>query len=134
MAELAPGLVGEVTRQVTDDITAHAMGSGGVHVLGTPALLMLIEQAAIRALEGRLDPGQTTVGTHLDVRHLAATPVGMTVTARARLVSVDGRKLSYEVEAEDEREPIGTGTHERFVVDAERFLGRVAEKASNPSP
>jgi fluoroacetyl-CoA thioesterase len=127
---LEPGLTGEVGREVTEEITAQAMGSGGVRVLGTPALLMLMEQAALQAVEGHLEPGQTTVGTHLDVRHLAATPVGMTVTARARLVGVDGRRLSFAVEAEDEREPVGTGTHERFVVDAARFLDRVSEKAA----
>jgi fluoroacetyl-CoA thioesterase len=129
VTELQPGLTGEVVRVVSEDITAHAMGSGGVHVLGTPAMLMLMEQAALTAVEPALAEGQTTVGTLLDVRHLAATPVGMTVTVRARLVAIDGRKLTYDVDAEDEREPIGRGTHERFVVDLDRFLKRVAEKA-----
>ncbi len=132
MAELEPGLSGDVRRQVTDDISAHTMGNEGVHVLGTPALMLLVEQAAIKAIEGRLEEGQATVGTRLDVRHLAATPVGMTVTVRARLTEVDGRKLTYEAEAEDEQEPIGKGVHERFVVDMSRFLGRVAEKAGTP--
>ena len=129
MTELQPGLTGEVVRVVSEEITAHAMGSGGVHVLGTPAMLMLMEQAALSAVEPALAEGQTTVGTLLDVRHLAATPVGMQVTVRARLAAVEGRKLSYDVEAEDEREPIGRGTHERFVVDLDRFLKRVADKA-----
>ncbi len=129
MTEIEPGLTGEVVRVVSEDITAHAMGSGGVKVLGTPAMLMLMEQAALTAVEAALGEGQTTVGTRLDVQHLAATPIGMRVTARARLVAVDGRKLTYEVEAEDEREPIGRGHHERFVVDKARFLERVADKA-----
>jgi fluoroacetyl-CoA thioesterase len=129
VTELQPGLTGEVVRVVSEEITADAMGSGGVHVLGTPAMLMLMEQAALTAVEPALAEGQTTVGTLLDVRHLAATPVGMQVTVRARLVAVDGRKLTYDVEAEDEREPIGKGTHERFVVDLDRFLKRVADKA-----
>jgi fluoroacetyl-CoA thioesterase len=129
VAELQPGLSGEVVRVVSEDITAHAMGSGGVHVLGTPAMLMLMEQAALTAVEPALAEGQTTVGTLLDVRHLAATPVGMQVTVRARLVAIDGRKLTYDVDAEDEREPIGRGTHERVIVDVDRFLKRVAEKA-----
>ncbi len=131
MPELAPGLTGEVTREVTDEITAHAMGSGGVRVLGTPAMIMLMEQAALAAVEPCLAEGQTTVGTHLDVRHLAATPVGMKVTVRARLVEVDGRRLTFEVEAEDDREQVGTGRHERFIVDMARFLARVEEKATN---
>ena len=130
MATLEAGLTGEVTRQVTDDITAHALDNAGVRVLATPILLMLIEQAAIRAIEPTLAEGQSSVGTHLDVRHLAATPVGMNVTARARLVAVDGRRLTYEVEAEDEREPVAKGTHERFIIDMARFLARVEEKAA----
>ena len=136
MAQLAPGMTGEVTRVVTDDLTAHAMDNAGVKVLATPILVMLIEQAAIRAIQPALGEGQSSVGTHVDVRHLAATPVGMTVTARARLVAVDGRKLTYEVEAHDEHEPVARGTHERFVGDTHRFLARVAEKASraNPTP
>ncbi len=128
---LTLGMTGEVTRVVTDQITADAMGSGGVRVLGTPAMIMLMEQAALRAVEAALDEGQTTVGTHLDVRHLAATPVGMRVTARATLVEIDGRRLVFEVEAEDEREKVGTGRHERFIVDVERFLSRVQGKASH---
>ncbi len=130
MAQIEVGLTGEVTRRVTDDITAHAMGSGGVLVLGTPAMIMLMEQAAMSAHEGRLEPGQTTVGTHIDVRHLAATPVGMDVTVRARIVAIDERKLSYEVEAHDAREPVGIGRHERFIVDMGRFLKRVDEKST----
>ena len=132
MAGLEPGLTGVVKRQVTDDISAHTMGNEGVHVLGTPALMLLVEQAAIKAIEGRLAEGQATVGTRLDVQHLAATPVGMTATVRARLAQVDGRKLTFEIEAEDDQEPIGRGMHERFVVDMARFLARIAEKAGTP--
>jgi fluoroacetyl-CoA thioesterase len=130
-AELAPDLSGEVVREVTDEITADAMGSGGVRVLGTPAMIMLMEQAALKAVEPYLAEGQTTVGTRLDVRHLAATPVGMRVTVRARLVEVDGRRLTFEVEAEDEREPVGKGRHERFIIDRARFLDRVQNKAAD---
>jgi fluoroacetyl-CoA thioesterase len=129
VAALEPGLVGEVTREVTPDISAHSMGNEGVHVLGTPALLMLIEQAAIRAIEPTFAEGQSSVGTLLNVRHLAATPVGMSVMARARLVQIDGRRLTYEVEAHDDREQVASGTHERFLVDMARFLARVEEKA-----
>jgi fluoroacetyl-CoA thioesterase len=119
-ASLAPGLSGEVVREVTDEITAHAMGSGGVRVFGTPAMIMLMEQAALTAVEPYLAEGQ-----------LAATPVGMRVTVRARLVEVDGRRLTFDVEAEDEREPVGQGRHERFVVDRARFLDRVQQKSGN---
>lgn len=131
---LQPGLTGEVSREVTDEITADAMGSGGVRVLGTPAMVMLLEQAAMEAVRPMLAEGQTTVRTRVEIQHLAATPVGMRVTARARLVAVDGRKLTYEVEVEDEREPVGTGTHERFIVDMSRFLQRVAEKVGTAPP
>ena len=130
MAQLEPGMTGEVTRTVTEDLTAHHMDNAGVKVLATPILVMLIEQAAIRAIQSGLGNGESSVGTRVDVRHLAATPVGMQVTARARLVAVDGRKLTYEVEAHDEQEPVARGTHERFVGDTQRFLARVAEKAS----
>ncbi len=130
MSALEPGLTGEVTWEVTEERTAHALGNTGVYVLTTPMLLNLLEHAAIKALEPALAEGQASVGTHLDVRHLAATPVGMTVTARARLVGVGGRRLTFEVEAEDEREPVARGTHERFVVDMARFLARIDEKGS----
>ena len=106
------------------------MENTGAHVLATPILIMLIEQAAIRAIEAGLQQGHITVGTRVDVRHLAATPVGMKVTARARLIEVDGRRLTFQVEAEDEREPNARGTHERFVVDIAHFIKRAADKAA----
>jgi predicted thioesterase len=129
MAELTPGLAADVERVVDEAITAHTMGSGGARVLATPALVLLLEQAALKAVAGALGAGEGTVGTHLDVRHLAATPVGMKVTARARLATVDGRKLGFEVEAFDEHEQIARGTHERFVVDMARFMARAGQKA-----
>lgn len=127
---LAPGLTGEVTLRVSETHTAAALGSGNVNVFSTPALIALLEAAAIAALDGHLPSGQTSVGTHLDVRHLAATPVGMTVRAVATLTEVDGRRLVFAVEAHDDVEQVGAGTHERFVVDKARFEARVAAKGS----
>ena len=125
---LQPGLTGTASVAVTADLTAAALGSGNVDVYSTPALIALLEAAAINALAGHLADGQTSVGTALNVKHLAATPVGMNVTATATLTAVDGRRLVFEVSALDEAELIGQGTHERFIVDRERFEERVREK------
>jgi predicted thioesterase len=125
---LEPGLTGEASVTVSDDLTAAALGSGSVEAYSTPALIALLEAAAIDALQGRLPEGQTTVGTGLNVRHLAATPVGMTVDATAILKEIDGRRLVFEVSASDEVELIGQGTHERFIVDRARFEERVRGK------
>lgn len=127
--ELAPGLVGEVEIVVQPPDTADAMGNKGVHVLATPRLVALLEDAAIAAVQAHLPPGAGTVGTRLDVKHLAATPVGMRVRARAVLRQVDGRRFVYDVEAHDDLEKVAEGTHERFQINQARFLERVAEKA-----
>lgn len=126
--ELAPGLTGTARVTVTDDLTATTFASGTVAVYATPALIALLEAAAVAALDGYLPAGHTSVGTHLDVRHTAATPVGMAVEATATLTEVDGRRLVFAVRAEDEVEEIGTGTHERFIVDRARFEARTAAK------
>jgi len=125
---LQPGLTGEASVTVTDELSAIALGTGTVRVYSTAGLVALLEAAAVAALDGALPPGQTSVGTRLDVRHLAATPVGMMVSARATLQEVDGRRLVFAVEAWDAVEPVGAGTHERFLVDAERFEARAAAK------
>jgi predicted thioesterase len=122
--ELTPGLTAETETIVTEDNTAERLGSGSVPVFGTPALVGLMESAAIEALAGRLPHGATSVGGHIDVHHLAPTPVGMRVRARAKLVKVDGRRLMFQIEAWDERKKIGEATHERFIVDRERFLAK----------
>jgi fluoroacetyl-CoA thioesterase len=127
---LEPGLTGEILRMVTDSDTAAAYGSGLVPVLSTPHLIALMESTSQSVIEPYLDSGQTAVGTHVDMRHLAATPVGMKVRVQAELVEVDGRRLRFHVEAWDELERIGEAEHERFIVDRARFLKRVAEKAS----
>ncbi|HIE39629.1 MAG TPA: thioesterase [Anaerolineales bacterium] len=128
MDGLEPGLTGEAVCEVTRELTAARLGSGTVAVLGTPALVALMERAAVAALEGSLPPGRTSVGVRIDVHHLAATPVGMEVRARAELVAVEGRRLTFHIEAWDKVEKVGEATHERVVVDQGRFLGRVGGK------
>ncbi len=125
MTDLTPGLNAEIEHLVSDEDTAARWGSGLVPVFSTPALVGLMESAAVKALEGQLLPGQTTVGGRIDVRHLAATPVGMKVRARAELVSVEGRKMSFRIQAWDEVELIGEATHERYVIDEAKFLAKV---------
>lgn len=120
---------GEAERMVTEDWSAPGIGSGTVPVLATPALVALMEQAAVRALEGRLPAGQTSVGVRIDIRHLAATPIGMGVRALARLVAAEGRRLTFQIEAWDDAEKVGEAIHERVVVDAERFMERVRAKS-----
>lgn len=128
MSELSPGLTGELEHTVADADSASRWGSGLVPVFSTPALVGLMESVAVKALSGNLSTGQTTVGARIDVRHLAATPVGMQVRARAELTAVEGRKLVFKIQAWDEVELIGEATHERFVVDKARFLNRVQSK------
>jgi predicted thioesterase len=122
---LTAGLKGEAEMKVVEGNTAIEVGSGSVPVFATPMLVALMENAAINALGEYLPAGQTTVGTKVDVAHTAATPIGMTVTARAELMVVDGRRLVFEVTAEDEHGPVGRSTHERFMVDLEKFLAKV---------
>jgi fluoroacetyl-CoA thioesterase len=128
MSELVPGLIGELEHIVTDADTASQWGSGLVPVFSTPALVGLLESAAVKALTGHLPAGQTTVGVHIDVRHLAATPVGMQVRVRAELTALEGRKLFFKIQAWDAVELIGEAEHERFIVDEARFLARVQAK------
>jgi fluoroacetyl-CoA thioesterase len=133
-AEIRPGLVGEATRTVGSADLASAVGSGQLDVFATPVMLGLIELAAASAVDHLLPDGSTTVGTHLDVRHLAPSPLGIEVRARAELVAVDSRKLTFSVEAFDAVERIGTGTHERAIVSAERLLGRANGKRADIDP
>jgi predicted thioesterase len=125
---LTPGLVGESHATVDASLLASAVGSGAVQVFSTPSMIALMENAARQAVESILPAGQTTVGTRLDIRHLAATPVGASVRAHAELVEVDGRKLIFRVEAFDAQEKIGEGTHERAVVEPARLLARANAK------
>jgi predicted thioesterase len=128
MTELTIGLNAEITLTVTEADTAAKWGSGLVPVFSTPALVGIMEAAAVKALDGHLPDHQTTVGGHIDVRHLAATPVGMQVRARAELTAIDGKKLTFHIEAWDEIEKIGEALHERFVIDKEKFTARAMAK------
>ena len=126
--ELKPGITAEKTETVTKENTASALGSGGLAVYATPAMIALMEAVALSAVSPFLPPGWSTVGTELNVKHISATPLGMEVSARAELLSVNGRALSYKVEAFDEAGKIGEGLHERFIVESEKFLAKTAGK------
>jgi fluoroacetyl-CoA thioesterase len=114
---LEPGATNTIAIVVDESMTADRFGNSGVQVLATPMLVSYFELAAHQLAMRALDPGQGTVGSHIDIRHLAATPIGMRVTFRATLTERDGRRLVFRVEADDEHERVGEGTHERFVVD-----------------
>lgn len=128
LSRLRIGLKGTSELLVGPEHTAPRVGSGKVAVLATPVMINVIEAAALACCEHLLPAGHQSLGIHLDVRHFAATPVGMRVTATAELVAVDGRTLAFKVEARDAREPIGDGTHRRVVVNVQRFDQRVQRK------
>lgn len=129
--DLAPGASAEVTLTVTPDRTADALGNRGAHVLATPFLIGLLENASAAVLKGHLATGAGTVGTLVEMRHLAATPVGMTVRARATLLETDGRRCLFTVEAWDDKDKVAEGRHERFIIpDMAKFLERTAKKAT----
>ena len=127
---LQPGLSAEIELTVSETETAAHLGSGSLAVLATPALVALMEKAAVRALEGHLPPGYTTVGGQIDVRHVAATPVQMKVRAHAELVEVQGRKLTFRIQVWDEVELIGEAEHVRFLIEEQAFMAKVATKGS----
>ncbi len=129
---LPAGLTGVAELMVGEQHTAPRIGSGRVHVLATPVMINLIESAALAAVESSLPEEHQSLGTHLDVTHIAATPVGMKVRATAEVLRVEGRTIYFKVRAEDERELIGEGTHERVVVNLARFDKRVQDKARKP--
>ena len=126
---LQPGAITEINTTVTPDLTADAMGNHGVHVFATPHIIGLLEHAAAALIIPTLPPGASTVGTMVEMRHLAATPVGMAVRAKATLLETDGRRFLFQVEAWDAKEKIAEGRHERFVVpNLEKFLERAMKK------
>ena len=128
LSKLRPGLVGQSELLVGEQHTAPRIGSGRVRVLATPVMINLMEAAALDAAENLIPAGHQSLGTRLDVRHIAATPVGMRVRATARLISVEGRTLEFRVEAHDEKDLIGDGSHQRLVVNVARFDQRVQAK------
>jgi predicted thioesterase len=127
-ALLKPGTAGQAELTVREEHTAPRVGSGLVHVLATPVMINLFEAAALDAVDQHLSAGYQSLGTVLNVRHVAATPVGMRVRATARIERVEGRTVFLRVEARDEEELIGDGQHERVVVNVEKFSLRVQRK------
>lgn len=125
---LRPGLVGRAATNVSEALTAPVLGSGSIAVYATPAMVALMEQAAVDCAERHLKPGEATVGVHLDAKHTAATPPGLDVTAEATLTAVDGRKLTFSIAARDTAGPIGEALHTRLIVDVARFEARLASR------
>jgi predicted thioesterase len=123
------GMKAEIELVVEQQHTAMAFGSGGVKVLATPMMIGLMEKAALTAVDAHLGEGFATVGTIVNAKHMAATPVGMKVKAVAVLTNIEGKKLTFDIEAFDEKEKIGEGTHERFIIELAKFLKRTEEKA-----
>ena len=120
----------QIERTVTQHLTADLFGNPGALVFATPALVALIEEAAIGCISPTLANGQSSVGTRIDIQHLAATPVGMGVRATVRVAEIDRRKVTFEVEAWDDVEPIARGTHDRFIIESmQDFLDRASQKA-----
>jgi fluoroacetyl-CoA thioesterase len=125
------GLSATTTQTVNEDMLAKNVGSGTVLVFSTPSLILLLEKTAVAALDGKLEAGKTTVGSGLDVTHLAATPTGMEVKGTAEVIEEDGRKIVFKVAAEDEQENIAEGRHTRFIVDEAKFQDRANSKLNN---
>lgn len=125
---LQTGITGEVSEMVSSANTAETMKSGTLQVYATPSMIALMEQAAYTSVQGELEEGQGTVGTRMEVSHISATPIDCRVTAKSRLVSIDRRKLVFEVEAFDESGKIGEGVHERFIVDNKSFQEKADSK------
>jgi fluoroacetyl-CoA thioesterase len=128
LSRVTIGLKGSAEMVVGEEHTAPRVGSGRIHVLATPVMINLMEAAALAAVEHLLPEGHQSLGTHLDVGHYAATPVGMRLRGTAEVTKIDGRNIEFRVEAHDDRERVGDGTHVRVVVNVERFDQRVQRK------
>lgn len=122
------GIIGSQSIVVTQDQTAASLGSGELNVFGTPCMIALMENTALKSVQPHLEEGQGTVGTLLDVKHVAATPVGMEVRCESRLIEIDRRRLVFEVRAWDACGLIGEGLHERFIIDNQKFMARTNAK------
>ena len=128
MAEIPVGTRGERQVLVTSEVAISFMGAEGARVLATPHMIMLMERTCRETVLPLLDAGHDTVGTHVNVAHLAATPIGMMVNFSCEVLAVNDRRITFRVEARDERDKIGEGTHERAIVNVARFATRMAEK------
>ena len=124
------GIKHTLSLKVTPELTARTVGSGLLPVFATPMLLALSEACCCEAIADQLEEGTTTVGTLADIRHTAATPVGMTVTCECELVEIDRRRLVFRVTLRDEAGEVGGGTHERFIVNAEKFMAKAEARAN----
>ncbi|MEK7407342.1 MAG: thioesterase family protein [Acidobacteriota bacterium] len=129
MAQIPIGSARQQELVVNDEVAIRFIGLEAARVLSTPHLIMLLEMTCRNLLIDFLEPGHDSVGTIVEVRHLAATPIGMRVTARAEIVAVEGRRVDFRVEAHDEREKVAEGAHQRFIVNVERFAARIQDKA-----
>ena len=125
---LSVGIKGNLERTVTEELTAEALGSGLLPVFATPAAVALAEETAWRSVAGELEEGQGTVGTLMELAHIAATPLGMKVRCETELVEVDRRKLVFTVKIYDEKEKVADGRHERFIIDNAKFLSKAESK------
>ncbi len=128
MAILEVGMSGSLERTVRDEDTASTIGSGSLAVLATPVMIAAAEQACADLVQPFLDEGMSTVGTHLDIRHLAPTPVGMSFRVSCELTGINGRMLTFTVVINDGKERIGEGTHDRVIINEERFLNKALGK------
>ena len=125
---LSVGIKGNLERTVTEDLTAEALGSGLLPVFATPAAVALAEETAWRSVAGELEEGQGTVGTLMELAHIAATPLGMKVRCETELVEIDRRKRVFTVKIYDEKEKVADGRHERFIIDNAKFLSKAESK------
>jgi len=127
---LKTGILGKAMIVVAEKDTAISHGSGGIPVLATPAMIALMENAALSSVAAYLPEGKTTVGIKVSSTHMAATPVGMEVTAQSELTEIDGKRLIFKVEAFDSVDKIGEGIHERFIINTDKFMKKTREKGS----
>lgn len=125
---LKEGIQGKQEMTVTEKDTAEVLKSGTLKVLATPAMIALIEETAWKSVSPELEEGCATVGTSLNIKHLSATPVGMKVSCVTRLIEVEGRRLMFDVEVTDEKGKVGTGTHERFIIQSDKFQQKANDK------
>ena len=128
MSELVTGIKGHVEEVVTEARTAAEMASGGLPVYATPRMTAMMENAAWTSVQPHLEEGSTTVGTRLEISHVSASPVGAHITVESELTGIDGRRLIFDVKAYDDKGLIGEGTHERFIIKADKFMARAAAK------